>query len=319
MRAPSDVASGGLIVPRTLLGRARRRLAPLARGRQNAARQAGEYDQRYPTIALDRLRTARCVRDAIDRTTSRQTPGVNFSTGRLGVIIPVRNREHHLIELQAALVPALQAAGIEHRIYIVEQVAGLPFNKGQLFNAGARCALESCDYLALHDVDFLPLEASYARPDRPLRPFGSCLHGEDLRPLPDPYFGGVVLLPAADLAQANGFSNHYWHWGKEDDDFLLRVVLAGRVPCFDRARSFSEDEHPASRDHQPDGSPPRSGSERRALRRLYLRNRARFRDMARGLHDPAEDGLSTLPGRIIARRETGTTLRLLVEPQGMPG
>ncbi len=318
MRAANEAASRGFTVPRTLLGRVRRRLVPLTRGPQITARHPGSCDERYPTIALDRLRTAPCVRDAIERTYSRQAPEVSFSTGRLGVIIPVRDREHHLVELLATLGPALATAGIEHRIYIVEQIAGLPFNKGQLFNAGARCALECCDYLALHDVDFLPLKASYAQPDRPLRPFGACFHGEGRRPLPEPFFGGVVLLPAADLARANGFSNQYWHWGKEDDDFLLRVVLAGRVPCFDRAGSFREIEHPASRDHHPDGSPPRSGSERRALRRLYLRNRARFRDMARGLQDPAEDGLSTLPGRIIARREEATMLRLLVEPRGMP-
>ena len=37
-------------------------------------------------------------------------------------------------------------------------------------------------------------------------------------------FGGVVSLSAKDYAAVNGFSNQFWGWGGEDDDFGNRVI-----------------------------------------------------------------------------------------------
>ncbi len=39
----------------------------------------------------------------------------------------------------------------------------------------------------------------------------------------DKYFGGVTALSANDFKRTNGFSNKYWGWGGEDDDFYRRV------------------------------------------------------------------------------------------------
>lgn len=35
--------------------------------------------------------------------------------------------------------------------------------------------------------------------------------------------GGVLAVNVADLMRANGFSNLFWGWGGEDDDFGLRL------------------------------------------------------------------------------------------------
>jgi len=37
------------------------------------------------------------------------------------------------------------------------------------------------------------------------------------------YFGGVVGIKRTQFELANGFSNKYWGWGGEDDEFLLRI------------------------------------------------------------------------------------------------
>ena len=41
------------------------------------------------------------------------------------------------------------------------------------------------------------------------------------------FFGGVVLMPNADFASVNGYSNRYWGWGCEDADLRRRFGAAG--------------------------------------------------------------------------------------------
>ena len=36
------------------------------------------------------------------------------------------------------------------------------------------------------------------------------------------YFGGVVAISPEHFARVNGFSNHFYGWGGEDDDFYQR-------------------------------------------------------------------------------------------------
>ena len=36
------------------------------------------------------------------------------------------------------------------------------------------------------------------------------------------YFGGIIALTSTQVEETNGFSNRYFGWGGEDDDFLNR-------------------------------------------------------------------------------------------------
>jgi glycoprotein 2-beta-D-xylosyltransferase len=104
-------------------------------------------------------------------------PALNASTPprhRLAVIIPFRdsasktsqggNRTANLVQTVPYLIAFLEKTGKlrvrDFEIIIVEQTQGHVFNKGALFNAGYMIARHAFDYMVLHDVDQLPLEAA---------------------------------------------------------------------------------------------------------------------------------------------------------------
>jgi hypothetical protein len=107
-------------------------------------------------------------------------------------------------------------------VLIVQSRRGL-FNKGTLFNVGARVAEQrNCDYLALHDIDHLPTNEvnKYAWPPRPIH---LCTNTSDVECCYD-FAGGAVLLQMRHFVAINGFSNMYYGWGGEDADLYYRVV-----------------------------------------------------------------------------------------------
>jgi glycoprotein 2-beta-D-xylosyltransferase len=173
-----------------------------------------------------------------------QERGENSSTQRhkLCVIVPFRessdrssqgqNRTQNLMEFLPAIKRHLAAVGVEeHVLLIVEQESDqILFNKGALFNIGDHLALKynfGCDYYALHDVDQVPesLENTYSFPED-LLPLHLCAatSAKDYRPAYPTMVGGALLITQRAFHQANGFSNQYWGWGHEDDDFYLRLM-----------------------------------------------------------------------------------------------
>ncbi|KAL5111885.1 hypothetical protein TcWFU_004026 [Taenia crassiceps] len=117
----------------------------------------------------------------------------------------------------------LNRKGVPHTFYIVNQADDYRFNRGSLLNVGVRESeiMESqhfessmsertqpqpaCSMLALHDVDLLPTD-------------------EDLR-----YIGGAIIISRESYKLINGFSNRFWGWGQEDDEFGLRIREANLV------------------------------------------------------------------------------------------
>jgi len=143
---------------------------------------------------------------------------------KLGIVIPYRNRKQHLEKFLPTIQKTLNQQKINYEIIIVEQIDNKPFNRGKLLNIGVEKALQlKCNYVALHDVDMLPVDVDYSPVDKPthLATHFISNHGEK-RELFDTYFGGVTLFPIRDYYQVNGYSNEYWGWGYEDDDLLFR-------------------------------------------------------------------------------------------------
>jgi len=208
---------------------------------------------------------------------------LSFTPGaRLTVIVPVRDREHHLAQLLPRLRAKLREQAIAHRILVVEQSPGGLFNKGVLFNAAFRVAADSCDYVCLHDVDAVPIEANYGCPSEPLRLVTRLVGSRHGGERGERYFGGSISLKREHFQAANGFSNLYWGWGKEDDDFLFRLWFSGRVCYADQQGTFEDLPNPA--DQQVHFTKLRKPDTLRA-------NRRRRSLLMRGLLDFRNDGL----------------------------
>jgi len=139
------------------------------------------------------------------------------------ILIPYRDRSAHL----AAISPVLRDVFPEAEIHVIEQANDLPFNKGVLFNAGV--SLYQADYYALHDVDMVPeANADYSPPTNPTLMATKCSQFGYKMPS-SVYVGGVVLITREQFIKACGFSNRFWGWGGEDDEFGMAVRRARLV------------------------------------------------------------------------------------------
>jgi hypothetical protein len=145
---------------------------------------------------------------------------------KLGVIVPYRNRPNHLSQFKTHITDYLNNQNIQYELIVVEQSDLRPFNRGKLLNIGVKKAYElGCTYVALHDVDMLPIDVDYSptiRPTHLATDFISEDGTKSDRIIFDEYFGGVTLFPIHTYFQVNGYSNNYWGWGYEDDDLLFR-------------------------------------------------------------------------------------------------
>lgn len=149
----------------------------------------------------------------------------------LAVVVPARGVDASL--LCTRLAAHLRRFRVRHRLFVVNQVDSLPFNRGALANAAVRTLLQdgrlAFDYLAIQDVDRFPVldnrscdaatSEYYAFP--PKAPRG--LH-------PTSFAGGVLLIRTALYRAVNGFSNDYWGYGEEDNDLFLRLRWCGTPP-----------------------------------------------------------------------------------------
>lgn len=147
-------------------------------------------------------------------------------TPRLAVIVPFRDRFDELIMFVPNLSKFLQSQNLDYRIYIVNQSRKYRFNRGALSNVGFLLTRDKCDYIAIHDVDLLPLNSnlSYAYPSK--GPFHLASPKYHPQYNYDKYFGGILLIKNDHFEFVNGMSNRYFGWGLEDDEFFTRVRAA---------------------------------------------------------------------------------------------
>jgi hypothetical protein len=216
---------------------------------------------------------------------------------RLTIVIPFRDRDEHLRQLMPVLTAMLNEQRIRHRVLIVEQEPGGLFNRGKLINVGIHHAADASDYYCLHDVDAVPVVANYQCPSQPLRLVNTIRGpgGETRRT--DYYFSGAVSVRKEQVFAANGYSNEYRGWGKEDDDFFFRLLLAGCLCFYDTEGIFHDLPNPKQQQvvRKSPATPPH-----------VKVNRVRRSRLLRGLASPQEDGLNTLLYEVIDRSGGGT-------------
>lgn len=138
---------------------------------------------------------------------------------KLGIIVPYRDRYEHLLMFKSAINDYLTSRNINFELIIVEQDKAKLFNRGKLLNIGFKQAKKlKCNYIALHDIDMIPVDVDYSYSEVPL------LLATQRASFAE-FFSSVVLFPIEYFEKVNGYSNEYWGWGFEDDDLLYRCVV----------------------------------------------------------------------------------------------
>lgn len=143
-------------------------------------------------------------------------PSATTAHHRLAVVVPYRNRFEQLQQFVPHIHRFLNRQSVAHKIFIVNQADSLRFNRASLINVGFLHSRHECDYMAMHDVDLLPLNdaLSYAFPGH-----GTPFHVSSPELHPKYHYktfvGGILLITGSDFEAVDGMSNKYWGWGLE--------------------------------------------------------------------------------------------------------
>ncbi|XP_036826424.1 beta-1,4-galactosyltransferase 7 isoform X2 [Oncorhynchus mykiss] len=146
---------------------------------------------------------------------------------KLALLIPFRERFEELLVFVPFMHTFLNNKKILHKIFVINQMDHYRFNRASLINVGYTESGNDTDYIAMHDVDLLPLNEAldYGFPEE--GPFH--VASPELHPLYHykTYVGGILLLTKQHYHMCNGMSNRFWGWGREDDEFYRRLRTAG--------------------------------------------------------------------------------------------
>lgn len=157
-----------------------------------------------------------------------------ISLYKVAIVIPYRARLTNLKDFLAYMHPFLQKQMLEYRIIVVEQTSKRPFNRAKLFNIGFKEAekIEDNHCYIFHDVDLIPQNLNNIYACTPLaRHMSANIDVFDYKVPYDQIIGGAVAILKKRFIEVNGFSNTFFGWGGEDDDFYNRVTRNGSKIC----------------------------------------------------------------------------------------
>jgi len=216
----------------------------------------------------------------------------------LCILIPYRDRAENLKKLVELLWDKLEALETgDAEICVVEQEGWELFNKGRLYNAGFDFfCRDKAKAVCLHDVDLLPEESVCYRPTVCATHLASHVSQHDYKSTGDRAFGGVVILPSETFVMVNGFSNEYWGWGSEDDNFRDRFDWMGRIVQRRESR-FTSLPHEVRASMWDDTLPETQ---------CKLRNRGLWEEQRKhGVLGAYLDGLRDCPAKVIYDEDMG--------------
>ncbi|XP_022196078.2 beta-1,4-N-acetylgalactosaminyltransferase bre-4 [Nilaparvata lugens] len=156
------------------------------------------------------------------------------SQHHVAIVVPYRDRIQNLHVFLYHMHPFLQAQKLNYQIFIVEQTHQRPFNRAKLFNVGFSEAGKISPFhcFIFTDVDLIPqnLNNMYACTELP-RHMTAYIDVFDYQLPYGSLFGGAVAILKSYFERVNGFSNTFYGWGGEDDDFFNRVTRNGSRIC----------------------------------------------------------------------------------------
>ncbi|XP_034949086.1 beta-1,4-galactosyltransferase 7 [Chelonus insularis] len=181
-------------------------------------------------ISILPISTDECVCNAKDNN-SKNLPNTESSIWKksehkLAILVPFRDRFEELLTFAPHMKKFLDKQNINYHIFILHQTDKFRFNRASLINVGFIYVNKNFDYVAMHDVDLLPINdnLSYEYPDTgPFHISSPDLHPRYHYPT---FIGGILLIKRDHFIIVNGMSNKYWGWGLEDDEFYVRLKEA---------------------------------------------------------------------------------------------
>lgn len=229
----------------------------------------------------------------------------------LSLIVPYRHREEHLKIFLPAITNYLNKQKIKHEIIIVEQDDKLPFNRAKLMNVGVAHADIKSQYFVFHDVDLIPQNINYKFKNQTVKLFNFIETNNINKEYGETIFGGVTLVPKEIFYTINGFSNNYWQWGKEDDDFLMRHLFKGFIPFLDKNGKFIALEHQESLKCDVDGKYKENKDLLKRNKLFYKKNKHHFSNFKRGLFSQDNDGINSLENFTINSIKIDKTIKTI--------
>lgn len=155
-----------------------------------------------------------------------RSPSSRKHDHRLAILVPFRNAHQELQRFVPHMSQFLERQNIDFTIFIINQLDRYRFNRGALLDVGFMLAEQEHDYIAMHDVDLLPLnpQLNYSFAPQPRHLAAPWLH-----PIYHyaNFIGGIMLMSSQHFRMLNGLSSNFWGWGREDDEFYKRIVEFG--------------------------------------------------------------------------------------------
>lgn len=139
---------------------------------------------------------------------------------RLAVLVPFRERFEELLQFIPHLGNFLNKQNINYHIFILNQIDRYRFNRASLINVGFLYTKNSYDYIAMHDVDLLPLNENlkYNYPNNgPYHVSSPQYHPKYHYKT---FVGGILLIKREHFENLNGMSNMYWGWDLKMMNFM---------------------------------------------------------------------------------------------------
>lgn len=149
--------------------------------------------------------------------------GRKHNKPKLAILVPFRDRFEELLQFAPHMHKFLEQQEIPNHIFVLNQVDRYRFNRASLINVGFLYTKFNFDYIAMHDVDLLPLNINlrYEYPKNgPFHVAAPALHPKYHYKT---FVGGILLVNREHFELMNGMSNKYWGWGLEDDEFYVRI------------------------------------------------------------------------------------------------
>ncbi|CAH8629896.1 unnamed protein product [Schistosoma bovis] len=146
---------------------------------------------------------------------------------KLAIIVPYRNRDEHLRLFIKHMHEFLRRQQLMYTIFVINQESESKFNRALLLNVGFiesyRVAYFDC--FIFHDVDLLPEDDRnmYRCSEQP-RHLSVSIDQYNYQLIYQENFGGVIAISRQQFEKVGGFSNVYFGWGGEDDDFYKRII-----------------------------------------------------------------------------------------------